>query len=73
MQELLEESDVSGISYHEKWIESDDDGSSIKNKGKQKKEKDPNAPKQPFSAFILFSTHRKNEMRDQNVSKQDPF
>jgi len=36
---------------------------------KQKKEKDPQAPKQPFSAFIMFSMSRRNEMKENNLRK----
>ena len=40
---------------------------------KPKKEKDPDAPKQPASAFILFSKHRRNQLKEakSEISEKD--
>lgn len=62
---MLDNSDYSGNSYLLTWLESDEDAG--KGEVKVKKEKDPKAPKPPFSAFIMYSMSRRNEMKEKSL------
>ena len=70
VQELLDNCEDSGTIHLCKVVENDEESGVYKMGGKQKKEKDPDAPKQTVSAFILYSIDRRNEMKAKNSGNQ---
>ena len=66
VQELLDNCQDDGISYFNIVVESEEESPK---EVKQKKEKDPDAPKQPFSSFILYSIDQRNAMKAKKSGK----
>jgi hypothetical protein len=66
VQELLDNCEDSGTLHLCKVLEGEEESVGYKMGGKPKKEKDPDAPKQTVSAFILYSIDRRNEMKAKN-------